>query len=86
MEENSRGEDLKVEFRPKILIVDDDLQMLGLLGNVLSQMGAEPHCVASSPQAAELITRHKFDGMFLDSDMPEMTGVELAERKRAKGG
>lgn len=69
-------------FKPKILVVEDDTAMLHLLGQVLSQMGAEPRLVASSPQAAELIEREKFDGVFLDLIMPEMDGLELARRIR----
>jgi len=69
-------------FRPRILVVDDDPQMLKLVGEVLAGMGAEPHCVQSSRQAAELVNREKFDGVFLDWFMPELDGLQLAERIR----
>jgi CheY-like chemotaxis protein len=69
-------------FKPKILVVEDDQAMLHLLGEVLGQMGAEPRLVASSPHAAELIEREKFDGVFLDLVMPELDGLELARRIR----
>lgn len=69
-------------FRPKILVVEDDLAMLNLLGEVLGQMGAEPHLLSNSRQAAELIEREKFDGVFLDLVMPEMGGLELARHIR----
>lgn len=70
-------------FKPKILVVEDDTTMLRLLGEVLGQMGAEPHCVASSVHAAELIEKEKYDGIFLDWRMPEIDGMELARRVRA---
>lgn len=70
-------------FQPKILVVEDDKAMLRLLGEVLGQMGAEPHLVGSSVQAAELVEKEKFDGVFLDWRMPEMDGLELARKIRA---
>ena len=69
-------------FRPRILVVDDDPQMLNLLGEVLAKMGMEPRCVQASRQAAELINKEKFDGVFLDWFMPELDGLQLAERIR----
>ncbi|MGH9804802.1 MAG: response regulator [Candidatus Acidiferrales bacterium] len=69
-------------FRPRILVVDDDPQMLSLLGEVLAKMGTEPQCVLSSRQAAELVNKEKFDGVFLDWLMPELDGLQLAERIR----
>lgn len=69
-------------FIPKILVVEDDEALLHLLGAVLRQLGAEPHLLASSLQAAELIKQAKFDGVFLDWKMPEMDGLELTRRIR----
>lgn len=69
-------------FKPKILVVEDDTAMLRLLGEVLGDMGAEPHLLANSAHAAELVEREKFDGIFLDWRMPEVDGLELARRIR----
>lgn len=69
-------------FRPKILLVDDEPQMLDFLGEVLAQMAVEPHCLQSSQAAVELINRAKFDGVFLDWLMPEVDGLELARQIR----
>lgn len=71
-----------VAFRPKILVVDDEPQMLSYLKEVLSRMGTRPHCLQSSPQAAELINKEKFDGVLLDWRMPDLDGLQLAERIR----
>lgn len=69
-------------FRLHILVVDDDPQMLNMLGEVLADMGTEPRLVQSSRQAAEIVNREKFDGVFLDWFMPELDGLQLAERIR----
>lgn len=71
-----------MRFKPRILVVDDEPQMLTLLGEVLAGMGTEPRCVQSSRQAADLINREKFDGVLLDWFMPELDGLKLAERIR----
>jgi len=71
-----------VIFRPKLLVVDDELPFLELLGEVLKGRGATPRCVPSSRQAAELADREKFDGVFSDWKMPEMDGLELARHIR----
>jgi len=69
-------------FKPKILVVDDEPQMLELLGEFLRQAGAEPHCIQSSREAAERVNQTKFDGVFLDWLMPELDGLELARQIR----
>jgi DNA-binding response OmpR family regulator len=72
-----------MEFRPKILVVEDDPAMLRLVGQVLEESGARPHLLSSSRHAAELINRDKFDGAILDWRLPEMDGLELARRIRS---
>lgn len=71
-----------MDFKPKILVVEDDPAMLRLVGQVLEESGAQPHLLSSSRHAAELINRDKFDGAILDWKLPEMDGLELARRIR----
>ena len=69
-------------FRPKILVVDDDLKALESLEDALTRMGAEPHCMSSGLLATDLIHRDRFDGILVDAQMPEMTGLDLVQRVR----
>jgi CheY-like chemotaxis protein len=71
-----------MEFKPKILVADDDPAVLRLLGELLKEMGAEPHLFAASPGAVEFVERDKLDGAILDWRMPEIDGLELARRIR----
>jgi CheY-like chemotaxis protein len=71
-----------MEFRPKILVVDDDNATLKMMGEVLASLETEPRLVPSSPRAAKLIEEEKFDGAFLEWNMSEIDGLALARRIR----
>lgn len=66
----------------KVLVVEDDVPTLELIYEVLTSLGVEVRPISDSEQAATLITREKFDGVFLDLLMPKMDGFELARRIR----
>jgi CheY-like chemotaxis protein len=70
----------------KILIVDDEPQILGLLTNVLTRAGYEIHTAGSAHEALELCTHSAvFDLVLSDVDMPGMDGHELARWVVARG-
>jgi CheY-like chemotaxis protein len=71
-----------MEFRPKILVVDDDNAMLKMMGEVLESLETEPRLVPSGLRAADLIEEEKFDGAFLEWKMSEIDGLALARRIR----
>lgn len=73
---------MRKRFKPKLLVVDDEPQMLRFLCEVLTRLGAQPQGFSSSRAAAEIVNLQKFDGVFLDWIMPEMDGLALAERIR----
>lgn len=65
--------------RKRLLVVDDDQEVLGLLGDMLRLMG---HCVTTehdSRQALELLRNQAFDLILTDLGMPDVSGWEIAE-------
>lgn len=79
----SASEEPLGEYKPRILVVDDDQQVLRLMEEMLREMGADPTCVGSSLLAVEVVEREMFDGIFLDWKMPDLDGMGLAARVRA---
>lgn len=67
----------------KLLVVEDDLASLELMAEVFASLEAEVRPVSDSREAAGLIDKEKFDGIFLDLEMPNLHGFELAKRIRS---
>lgn len=67
-----------------ILIVDDEENSRLYLANILLELFPEMHVqFASTPQEALfLISKNTFDTIFMDVEMPEMTGHELMQKIR----
>lgn len=66
----------------KLLVVEDDELNLELMGEVLSSLKAEVTPVRDGEQAAALVKQGRFDGIFMDLEMPTMHGLELTGRIR----
>lgn len=70
----------------KILIIDDDAAVTNYLMVFLVQTGVfEPTVINDSRQAEALIDRNNFDGMLLDMDMPNVSGLDILHTIRGKG-
>ena len=67
----------------KILIVDDDLDTLRLVGLMLERQGYQIAAASSGTQALTMAKSEKPDLMLLDLMMPDMDGVEVTRRLRA---
>jgi len=66
-------------MRPlKLLVVEDDLPSLELMSEVFTSLKAEVLAVSRSEKAADVINQEKFDGIFLDLEMPTPNGFDLA--------
>ncbi|MGC1373753.1 MAG: response regulator [Candidatus Sulfotelmatobacter sp.] len=62
----------------KLLLVEDDVPSLELMKEVFTSLEAEVSAVDNSENAAALINRQRFDGIFLDLEMPSPDGFQLA--------
>lgn len=67
----------------KVLVVEDDAPTLELMDEVLTSLKVEVRAVGDSEQAAVLVHQERFDGIFVDLQMPKVDGFELARRIRA---
>ena len=67
----------------KILIVDDDLDTLRLVGLMLQKQGYQIVAASSGAQGLELAFGEVPDLILLDVMMPQMDGYEVARRLRA---
>jgi DNA-binding response OmpR family regulator len=66
----------------KLLIVEDDIPSLELMTEVFTSLKAEVRPVSDSEKAAALVNEERFDGIFLDLEMPKLHGFDLARRIR----
>ena len=67
----------------KILVVDDDLDTLRLVGLMLERQGYQIVAASSGEQALTLAKKEHPDLILLDLMMPDIDGVEVARRLRA---
>jgi DNA-binding NtrC family response regulator len=73
-----------VENRLKILIVDDEANLLKTLSDILQKHGYEVSVARNARVALEAMGKGAFDIALLDVRMPHMDGVELLERIKEK--
>jgi CheY-like chemotaxis protein len=62
----------------KLLVVEDDLASLELMVEVFTSLKAGVCPVSDSEKAVGMINQEKFDGIFLDLEMPNLSGFDLA--------
>lgn len=67
----------------KILVVEDDLESLKLIGLMLQSRGYQVLAALNGPQALQKATTEAPDLVLLDVMMPGMDGYEVARRLRA---
>lgn len=68
----------------KILVADDDPQILDVLEYNLVSDGYEVYCASDGEEAFELAQKHLPKLIILDVMMPKMDGVEVCEALRSK--
>jgi len=67
----------------RLLIVEDDVPSLELMDEVFTSLKARVLPVSDGQKAAALVNQEKFDGVFLDLEMPKIHGFDLARQIRA---
>jgi CheY-like chemotaxis protein len=65
--------------KPRILIVDDEPDMLTGCSNILAALGNKPVPIAEGSLAIELIKKEEFDLIFCDLLMPDIDGMQIIE-------
>jgi len=66
----------------KLLVVEDDPASLELMSEVFTSLKAEVRAVNDSEKAVGIINQERFDGIFLDLEMPNLNGFDLARLVR----
>jgi len=66
----------------KLLVVEDDPGSLELMAEVFTTLKTDVRPISDSRQAAAVIGQERFDGIFLDIEMPGLNGFELAQLVR----
>jgi len=69
----------------KVLVVEDDAASLELISEVLASSDVQVVPAKDSENAAAVVQKDAFDGIFLDLQMPKIDGLQLARRIRASG-
>jgi CheY-like chemotaxis protein len=62
----------------KLLVVEDNLASLELMTEVFTSLKAEVRPISDSERAVGAVNQEKFDGIFLDLEMPKLNGFDLA--------
>ena len=67
----------------RILVVDDEIEILRALQRSLTAHGFEVFTASSGEEALEAIVHHRPDLMLLDLGLPGISGLEVCKRVRA---
>ena len=82
--ESTAGPETGGERKGRILLVDNDPQVLSILGEMLKDAGHHVLPVPSGSEALRVFVPNGFDLIITNVGMPEMSGWDVAERLRAK--
>jgi CheY-like chemotaxis protein/two-component sensor histidine kinase len=73
--------DIRLE-KKRVLIVDDNRELAGVFGKLLTQLNQEVYVTYSSTEAQQVADTHMPDIVFIDVAMPYMSGYELVKLLR----
>ena len=72
-----------MEPMPRILLAEDDTSMREYLQRALQRVGYDVDSVGCGTEAMPLLERDRYDLLLTDIVMPEMDGIELAQKAAA---
>jgi len=68
--------------KPKVMVVDDDRDVLDLLCLVVEALGVSCEPATTGEEALELLKGDQFDLLILDKNLPGIDGMETARQAR----
>lgn len=69
-----------------VLLVDDNITNLALIGKILKKSGLEVECCMNGEEAIKLLTdKAKFDLVIMDVQMPVMDGLTAVSKLKEQG-
>ncbi|GGO81240.1 hypothetical protein GCM10011348_19810 [Marinobacterium nitratireducens] len=69
----------------KVLVADDDANILAGIADFLEWRGIETDCATNGNQVLELCRQNRYDVLILDVMMPRLDGLSACERLRSEG-
>ena len=69
----------------KVLVVDDNPDILELLQSLLAMGGYDPIIISSGKEGLKLILKEKFDIVLLDITMPTFSGFDIVQSLKDSG-
>jgi two-component system phosphate regulon response regulator OmpR len=69
---------------PRILLVDDDPRLAGMVSEYLGEAGFRVSIAATGRAGLERLDREPYDALVLDLMLPDIDGLEVCRRLRAK--
>ena len=69
----------------RVLVVDDNALNLKVAENLLKLCKINPDAVSSGEETLSMMSKHKYDIVFLDHMMPKMDGVETLHELKERG-
>ena len=83
LKEQAPGEALRPDGR-SFLVVDDEPALRSALSIFLRRCGHAVHTAESGQEALALLDRRRYDGIFLDVRMPDISGADVYRRLRER--
>src|SRR5664279_1683289 len=75
----------RIRGQPKVLVVDDEPDLLELLELTLSRMGLDTSCAQTVGEAIRLLDKEPFDLCLTDMRLPDGEGLRVVEHISQKG-